>query len=286
MKAEDEKMNKLVKSAGSNNEGYTLLEIMLLIIIISVLVTIAVSTFSLYIEKAKDEVYRANCLQLERMYNIYLLTESEEDSEESFNKFMQEHKEISYPLREVITYEDGKIYYSMYSENDSESNNSNDNDFNENDDNESYINENIDNEHENNDESIENDNDDYNNNYDDNDSDNIYNDIDLEDIYNGNIENENNSNEDANNESDANDENDDNEREICNNNCLALEEGYNYYLMENSLEHSENLFIQYMQGFKDEICPSMGAITYTDGKVRCSLHSEEDANEDNSSSFL
>ena len=124
MKAEDEKMNKLVKSAGSNNEGYTLLEIMLLIIIISVLVTIAVSTFSLYIEKARDEVYRANCLQLERMYNIYLLTELEEDSEESFNKFMQEHEEISYPLREVITYTDGKVRCSLHSEEDANEDNS------------------------------------------------------------------------------------------------------------------------------------------------------------------
>jgi prepilin-type N-terminal cleavage/methylation domain-containing protein len=261
VKVEDEKMNKLLKSVWNDNKGYTLLEVMLVLIIISILAMIAFSGFSVYIEKARDKVYKVNCLQLERMYNIYLLTESEENSEESFNKFMQEHKEISYPLKEVITYRDGKIYYSMYSGNDSENNISNDNDFNENDDNESYINENIVNENENNDESIENDN---------------Y----LEDIYNENIENENNSNEDANNESDAN------EKEICNNNCLALEEGYNYYLMENTLEHTENLFIQYMQGFMDEICPSKGAITYTNGKVRCSIHSEEDANEDNNASFL
>jgi len=281
-------MIKFIRRLGIDNKGYTLLEIMLVLIIISLLVMIAFSGFSVYIKKAKNEVYKANCLQLERMYNIYLLTESAEDSEESFNKFMQEHKEMSQPSMGVIDYRDGDIYYSLNYENDSENNISNDNDFNENDDNESYINENIVNEYENdnNDESIENDNENnnINNNENKDEDENIEDDnidtVEFEDIYNENIENDNNSNEDANNESDAN------EKEICNNNCLALEEGYNYYLMENSLEHTEILFIQYMQSFQSEICPSMGVITYTDGKVRCSLHSEEDDDEDNNASFL
>ncbi|WP_197246731.1 hypothetical protein [Cytobacillus firmus] len=47
-------------------------------------------------------------------------------------------------------------------------------------------------------------------------------------------------------------------------------------------EHSDVVFIQFLMGFGENVCPLDGEIRYVDGGVRCSIHSEsaDDEGED------
>lgn len=80
--------------------------------------------------------------------------------------------------------------------------------------------------------------------------------------------------------------------EVCNVNCLQLEKMYYLYLLMEEIEHSEVIFVQFLQEYEEHICPDHGNISYVDGKVKCSVHirgadavSEED-DDDKSVPFL
>jgi prepilin-type N-terminal cleavage/methylation domain-containing protein len=66
------------------------------------------------------------------------------------------------------------------------------------------------------------------------------------------------------------------EKEVCNANSRELERMYNGKLVLEGLDYSDTVFFQYLQGLSDEVCPSGGDISYTDGKVNCSIHHRED----------
>lgn len=57
-----------------------------------------------------------------------------------------------------------------------------------------------------------------------------------------------------------------------------------------NVDHSEELFLEYLLGYETEICPVHGVITYWDGEVLCSIHScaevDEQDEEDNSIPYL
>lgn len=63
--------------------------------------------------------------------------------------------------------------------------------------------------------------------------------------------------------------------EVCNNNRIELEKSYELYLAFDNLEHQEILFKEHLNGFYT-ICPVNGEITYKEGKVLCSVHSEQE----------
>lgn len=61
-------------------------------------------------------------------------------------------------------------------------------------------------------------------------------------------------------------------QEVCHANVQELERYYEAYLALESIEHSDAVFVQYLNDYGEDICPIDGEISYGDGKVECSLH--------------
>jgi len=73
------------------NKGYTLIEIIIVLAIMTVLVVIVVPVFIGYTGRARIQVCITNCLQLERMYKIYLMLENINHSDAVFTHYLQEY---------------------------------------------------------------------------------------------------------------------------------------------------------------------------------------------------
>ncbi|MCR1900065.1 prepilin-type N-terminal cleavage/methylation domain-containing protein [Irregularibacter muris] len=90
-------------------DGFTLIELIMVITILAILVLIAIPFFLGYVKAAKEEVCNANCPQLDRKYQMYLLMEEAKHTEIIFDKFMQEHSIETCPDNGAIDYKDGKV---------------------------------------------------------------------------------------------------------------------------------------------------------------------------------
>ena len=62
---------------------------------------------------------------------------------------------------------------------------------------------------------------------------------------------------------------------VCKENRLELERMYETYLILEDIEHSEDVFQQYLDELDRVVCPGGGDIEYVDGEVKCGLHSGE-----------
>ncbi len=61
---------------------------------------------------------------------------------------------------------------------------------------------------------------------------------------------------------------------VCLANRQKLIEMYHIYLINENLEHADILFERYIQENAQNICPSNGAISVVNGKIRCSMHKD------------
>ncbi|WP_394238273.1 hypothetical protein [Niallia oryzisoli] len=52
-----------------------------------------------------------------------------------------------------------------------------------------------------------------------------------------------------------------------------------------SVEHSDLIFTEFLTGYDGRVCPAGGELGFSDGKVKCSVHSV-DEDEDPSVPFL
>lgn len=66
------------------------------------------------------------------------------------------------------------------------------------------------------------------------------------------------------------------EEKVCNANRLQLVRMDGIYLISENLDHTESVFLQYLDQYDKDICPDHGEISYVNGKVQCSVHSLED----------
>ena len=62
------------------------------------------------------------------------------------------------------------------------------------------------------------------------------------------------------------------EEKVCDANRKAVERMYSAFLVENDIDHVDNIFNQFLIDNFDEICPASGVISYEYGKVKCSVH--------------
>lgn len=62
------------------------------------------------------------------------------------------------------------------------------------------------------------------------------------------------------------------EERVCHANWKTVERMYSVFLFEN--DHEESLFNQFLIENFDEVCPTVGVISYEGGKVRCSVHED------------
>lgn len=104
------------------NKGFTLVELLVVMAILAILASIAVPIYVCYLERAAKEVCNANCLQVERMYHIYLLMENKEDTNNVFDEFLQNYEETICPDNGDIKYEKGKVRCILHSEDEANGN--------------------------------------------------------------------------------------------------------------------------------------------------------------------
>lgn len=104
------------KSSKVYIQGFTLIELMVVMAILAIVVSIAVPLYNGYIERATKQVCNANCMQLERMYHAYLPMENKEHTTYVFDEFLQNHKENICPANGDIKYEKGKLRCILHSE--------------------------------------------------------------------------------------------------------------------------------------------------------------------------
>ena len=94
-----------------NNQGFTLLEVIIVIVVLGILSTVIYPSFSNIISSSQERVCIANCLQLERTFSGYLALKNGDDNELWFYQFVQEYDLEDY-IEELCCPTGGNIYYS------------------------------------------------------------------------------------------------------------------------------------------------------------------------------
>jgi len=72
--------------------------------------------------------------------------------------------------------------------------------------------------------------------------------------------------------------------QVCNINFLQFERMLNTYMTLEHINHTDAVFVQYLQEFWQDICPDDGDIDYVNGTIQCSIHARGD--DDGSVPFL
>jgi len=88
-------------------KGFSLVELLIVIAIISILLAIGIPSFRGYIKTARDVVCRTNCHSLERMYKVYL--DDVLHSDYMFIQFKEGFGKDICPDNGVITYENEEV---------------------------------------------------------------------------------------------------------------------------------------------------------------------------------
>ncbi len=105
----------LVKIKNTNNKGYTLIELVIIVVILGVLVLIAVPLYNDHIEKVTRQVCITNCQQLEQMYQVYLVKENKDHTIYEFDTFLQEYNKVICPANGDIVYVRGVVKCILHS---------------------------------------------------------------------------------------------------------------------------------------------------------------------------
>lgn len=116
-------MSSVVKNNKVNSNGFTMIELILVLTLLAIISAVIVPRFIGYKEKAKEDVCRINRVELERMYDLYLVTNDIEHSNDNFNNFINQYDKELCPSSGIITYSNGEIKCSVHRNNDEESSN-------------------------------------------------------------------------------------------------------------------------------------------------------------------
>ena len=102
-----------MKTMDKKSDGFTLVEVVVVIAILGIIAAIAVPRFTRYKAMAEREVCADNRKTLKRMYSAFLL-ENDTNAESAFNQFLIENFKVVCPASGVISYEDGKVKCSLH----------------------------------------------------------------------------------------------------------------------------------------------------------------------------
>ncbi|RKQ34286.1 prepilin-type N-terminal cleavage/methylation domain-containing protein [Oceanobacillus halophilus] len=92
-----------------NDRGFTLIEVLAVLVILSIILLIAVPTFTASIAKANAEVCHANVEELERAYERYLVLEQLDHEEHFFTDFSMEFADTICPEDGIVSYFEGEV---------------------------------------------------------------------------------------------------------------------------------------------------------------------------------
>ncbi|OEH92138.1 type II secretion system protein [Bacillus solimangrovi] len=96
------------------NKGFTLIEMLLVLAILSILISIVVIFSVDYIEKTEEEVCELNRRQLVNKYQSYLMLEGTEHSESTLKQYLQENVIDGCPINGKIDYTNKEIQCSVH----------------------------------------------------------------------------------------------------------------------------------------------------------------------------
>lgn len=102
-----------------HNKGFSLVELMVVMAVLVIIVLIAIPLYNAYVERVTQEVCNANCIQLGKMYDVYLLTENKEHTVYIFEEFLQKHEGNICPANDDIKYVRGIVRCILHSEDES-----------------------------------------------------------------------------------------------------------------------------------------------------------------------
>ncbi|MBN2826531.1 MAG: prepilin-type N-terminal cleavage/methylation domain-containing protein [Tissierellales bacterium] len=72
-------------------------------------------------------------------------------------------------------------------------------------------------------------------------------------------------------------------RDVCEANRAELEHAYEIYLVKNNESDSEVNFNTFLNQWDQEVCPDEGIISRSEGKIKCSIHLDEEVEDSNDS---
>ena len=98
-------------------KGFTLIELIIVIAILSILSSIAIPSYAGFRRNAKEKVCNINCSQLEKFYHAYLVLKKDEHTEGLYYQYIQEYGQDICTGDGEISYGDGKFRCSIHNKN-------------------------------------------------------------------------------------------------------------------------------------------------------------------------
>lgn len=106
----------------TQNDGFTLLETLIVTTILAIILSIAVPLYKGHIERTKQIICNVNCAQLERMYHFHLITENRKHTNYVFEEFLLQYNVSVCPSNGDIKYQNGKVRCVLHSKDESNEN--------------------------------------------------------------------------------------------------------------------------------------------------------------------
>ena len=97
------------KSKRLEYTGFTLIEQLVVIGVLGILILIAIPIYKGCVERAAKQACNNNCMQLERMYQVYLIAENKEHTDHEFRYFLEKYEVPICPEGGDIVYMHGSV---------------------------------------------------------------------------------------------------------------------------------------------------------------------------------
>lgn len=96
------------------SEGFTLIELIVVIAILGILTTVSVPRLAGFRSMAEESVCAANVKSVERTYSTFLVKNNIDYEDSIFNQFITDNFGEACPTGGVISFEDGKVKCSVH----------------------------------------------------------------------------------------------------------------------------------------------------------------------------
>lgn len=97
-----------------DSKGYSLVELLAVLVILGMISVITVLSLDTLIKKSKEEVCQANRIEIDKSYQVWLLSKNTTHSEMTFTTYLLELQTEPCPENGILIYTDGKISCSVH----------------------------------------------------------------------------------------------------------------------------------------------------------------------------